>query len=100
MKVYENRMVIDVGGVYYYTTETTLRKSPKLAEMIDEWRIMPDADEIFFVDRDGVVFYHILSFLRSGSLSGMPKMCQHSLMIEAAFFQLRNMESQLTTMPT
>lgn len=92
--MYEQRFAVDVGGIYHYATENTLCKSVKLAGIIDTWKT-GNVDDVPFVDRDGVLFYHILAFLRNGSIGVVPPDITSSLMIEAAYFQLRDMEVQL-----
>lgn len=93
--MYDQRFVVDVGGIYHYTTEKTLRKSVKLGETIDAWKSSDRVDDVPFVDRDGVLFYHILAFLRNGTIGSVPPDITASLMIEAAYFHLRDMETQL-----
>lgn len=97
--VYQPRFVLDVGGVFHYSTEATLSKVPRIALVIREWK-QQEAEEFVvdsapFVDRDGILFYHILSFLRNRSISNIPPDMIGPLMIEAAYFQMRDMETQL-----
>merc|ERR1711988_1792501 len=55
---------LNVGGVKYQSTYETLCHSALFASLL---RMKPDKEEIF-VDRDGVPFKYILSFLRSISV--------------------------------
>ena len=66
--MYEPRTTIDVGGIMHYARESTLRKSSVISHILDKWRASENADEHPFIDRDGLIFYHILNFLRSGTV--------------------------------
>lgn len=59
---------IDVGGSIFKTTPLTLRKSPFLAALLDQSDNFAtrDCNDRLFIDRDPVLFGHILKFLRSG----------------------------------
>ena len=88
------RMYINVGGFVYDTTAETLRKSPKLKELIDQ-----NADGELFVDRDGVAFGYVLSFLRNNAVFHIDDRDYiEFLMSEAVFYGLKRMESQLASM--
>mmetsp|Transcript_123255 Transcript_123255/g.343146 ORF Transcript_123255/g.343146 Transcript_123255/m.343146 type:complete len:440 (+) Transcript_123255:148-1467(+) len=59
-----NRIVVlNVGGEYFTTSFATLKKCPKLADVISR---PPGPDGSYFVDRDGHCFGEVLNFLRDG----------------------------------
>ncbi|KAJ1389975.1 BTB/POZ protein, partial [Ochromonadaceae sp. CCMP2298] len=65
---FESVVKLDVGGVRYTTTLTTLRRFPD--SMIGcmfsgRHALSKGEDGYFFIDRDGTHFRHILNFLRS-----------------------------------
>ncbi|KAJ1411616.1 BTB/POZ protein, partial [Ochromonadaceae sp. CCMP2298] len=65
---FESVVKLDVGGVRYTTTLTTLRRFPD--SMIGcmfsgRHALSKGEDGYFFIDRDGRHFYHILNFLRA-----------------------------------
>lgn len=97
--MYEARTTIDVGGIMHYSRESTLRKSPVISHILDKWRASGNADEHPFIDRDGLIFYHILNFLRSGTVV-VPddKHLLTVLSLEAAYFKLKTMETQIVAM--
>lgn len=90
-------ILLDVGGVQYKTTRATLRSVP--GSMLDamfsgrhEDRLDPDEDGCIFIDRDGVLFGHIIAFLRQPSsledINSLPEREQKGLMREADYFGL------------
>ena len=90
--------MIEVGGVVYASCLETLRKSPTLANLIDE---LPP-EEMLFLDRDPQSFAYILNFLRTGVVyvSTDDRSYIELLKGEAAFYGLCGMESQLSEMLT
>ncbi|KAJ1422541.1 BTB/POZ protein [Ochromonadaceae sp. CCMP2298] len=65
---FESVVKLDVGGVRYTTSLTTLRRFPD--SMIGcmfsgRHALSKGEDGYFFIDRDGRHFHHILNFLRS-----------------------------------
>jgi len=66
---------IDVGGTIFKTTPSTLCKSPFLAALVDQSEkfITRDSNDRIFVDRDPILFGHILKFLRSGQWPSFDK---------------------------
>lgn len=87
---------LNVGGVYYTTTLTTLTKNRPdalLARMFDSsTSLVRDTKGRCFVDRDGVLFRYVLDFLRNGRLV-LPEAFQETerLRQEAEFFRLPDM---------
>ncbi|KAI7906730.1 uncharacterized protein BX663DRAFT_497447 [Cokeromyces recurvatus] len=67
-KLQEERIKLNVGGQLYETSLSTLRKDPNsmLAIMFNEngGTIIQDADNSYFIDRDGTYFRLILNYLR------------------------------------
>lgn len=60
---------LNVGGILYSTTLQTIKKYPNsmLNRMFDdEWMKNKQDDKPIFIDRDGIPFRNILSFLRDG----------------------------------
>ena len=82
-------VALDVGGVYFETTEFTLSKCEVLRKNCEN-------NDSMFVDRDPSLFTYVLNYLRNGVV------CVHSdsalieiLLLEARYFQLPSMEAQL-----
>jgi hypothetical protein len=62
-----NKVHLDVGGHKFITSPPTLTSVPDtfLQSMFSgTTRSPPDGDGVFFIDRDGDHFRHILSYLR------------------------------------
>lgn len=97
--MYEPRTTIDVGGITHYARESTFRKSSVISHILDKWRASENADEHPFIDRDGLIFYHILNFLRSGTVVvSNDRHLLTVLSLEAAYFKLKPMETQIVAM--
>ncbi|EEB11324.1 BTB/POZ domain-containing protein kctd15, putative [Pediculus humanus corporis] len=87
---------LNVGGVFYTTSLTTLKKEPdSLLSNIFSGKQEPppkDAKGKYFLDRDGVLFRYVLDFLRNGSLV-LPESFREKerLVQEATYFRLPTM---------
>lgn len=93
-KDYKTSLVtLNVGGYLYITQKQTLTKYPdSFLEGIINGKIMCpfDADGHYFIDRDGLLFRHILNFLRNGELLLPEGFRENQLLAhEADFFQLK-----------
>lgn len=82
---------LNIGGQVYLTTQSTLNRSDlrsKLHGSLLQQRAR-DAQGNFFFDMDGVVFRHILNYLRTGELS-LPENFEEFdlLMVEEEVFEL------------
>eukprot|EP01032_Pedospumella_encystans_P010209 gene10209-11949_t len=67
-QTFEPKVKLDVGGVKFTTSLTTLRRFPDtmLGAMFSGRHALPvDEDGYHFIDRDGTHFGHILNYLRS-----------------------------------
>lgn len=102
---------LNVGGVHYTTTLSTLTKDPDslLGQMFSgRWRpggvspagppppVLRDSKGKYFIDRDGVLFRYTLDFLRNQKLT-LPENfheCER-LKQEADYFQMAEMKSTL-----
>lgn len=92
-----SRYFIDVGGVIFATTRSTLSKCPALDRMMKEHDGVKEQDKApLFVDRDGYYFQYVLNFLRNNSIASIDASVVEALLNEAAFFKLKEMERQLT----
>ena len=79
---------LNVGGIIYVTTKTTLCKSPYFAGSLSEkFSVDVDRKGNIFIDRNGEYFGYILEFLRSG-YTIIPKKLQLPIQIESDFFQI------------
>lgn len=83
---------LNVGGKKYTTALTTLLKdsSSKLYEMFSGL-VPPHRDKggVFYIDRDGRVFHHILNWLRDGSVPiGLSRVDRLELLRETKFYRL------------
>ena len=96
-------VILDVGGVRYSTTYATLTLYPDsmLGRMFGGGLPLKiNRDGAVFIDRNGVLFEHILDFLRWGRLSlprPFPRM--EALKHEADFFQITPLIQALNDHP-
>ncbi|KAK0393922.1 hypothetical protein QR680_000471 [Steinernema hermaphroditum] len=56
------RVVLDIGGTHFVTTDSTLKRIPNLFQ-----DATPDDYGVIFVDRDPNYFSYVLNFMRDGS---------------------------------
>ena len=98
------RIVLDVGGMHFSTSRSTLTKYPEsmLGIMFSgrhDLETMQCKDGSFFIDRDGTYFRHILNYLRDGEevIESFPKSPDvlSELLREAKFYQLDGLVSML-----
>ena len=91
------KIVLDVGGMHFSTSRSTLTKYPEsmLGIMFSgrhDLETMQCKDGSFFIDRDGTYFRHILNYLRDGEevIESFPKSPDvlSELLREAKFYQL------------
>jgi hypothetical protein len=99
-KIFEIGEVItlNVGGVIYVTTKSTLRKfrPTMLSSMFSgRHRLVQDKDGHFFLDRNGRAFTHVLNFLRNGQLPLVSIEMLHELKIESDFFAIETLSRLL-----
>jgi len=105
---------LNVGGIYYATTPATLTRYtdsrlPELLMSPDDVTesgsdgtsplvVSADANGQRFVDRDGEMFRYVLEYARTGSVI-LPDGFTHRrrLLVEAEFFRLSGMMSELAT---
>ena len=108
-KFQSNRVRLDVGGMKFTTSLTTLTSDPTsmLAIMFSgRHRLVRDRDDVgkddvdgvYFIDRDGTHFRHVLNYLRDGGGAKdggcLPRNEQalRELLVEAEFYQLTGLQ--------
>jgi len=89
------RVNIDVGNVFYSTTRATLEREKSNVFALILNQTMEDEPNVPFIDRDGMLFNHILNYLRNGTISLTDPVLIDMLMCEATFYGLRQLEMQL-----
>ncbi|ELR13903.1 K+ channel tetramerization subfamily protein [Acanthamoeba castellanii str. Neff] len=95
-----SRVKLDVGGVHFTTSLTTLMTEPDsmLAAMFSgRHELEKDDDGRVFIDRDGELFNYVLQYLREGELDlfQLPSGVKQRLKREAAFYCLPKLEEKL-----
>jgi len=92
---------LDVGGYKFSTTLTTLTSDPNsmLAAMFSgRFPVEKNEEGCVFIDRDGRYFYHILNWLRNGTLPPFESPGEHeSLLMEAKYYQIASLVEFLCT---
>jgi len=94
---------LNVGGVKYQTTLTTLAKYKHglLYKMFDgSFSKKANKDGSYFIDRNGKHFDYILDYLRNGKLNivGADSYLLHHLLIEADYYQIHPLMEHLQFM--
>ncbi|KAH8740792.1 hypothetical protein FG386_002754 [Cryptosporidium ryanae] len=103
----DKKIKVNVGGVYYETTNTTLLSingnksyfSAFLSNLERDKKNVIDNEEYeIFIDRNGMLFQYILDYLRTGSTVTVPNKIHiiKGLMIEADYYMLDNLSLLLT----
>jgi hypothetical protein len=93
---------LNVGGMLYATTLTTLTQDPQsmLARMFSgNIGLTQDANGNYFIDRDGTYFRYILNYLRDGALSYYPPEIHDELLAEAKYYQIQSLIACLEKTP-
>lgn len=91
---------LNVGGVKYMTRLSTLKRYPDsmLAALFSgRYRVDKDADGNYFLDSNGVLFGHLLEYLRNGLIP--PKEHAVALYREASYYGLHELVDKLQYMP-
>tara|TARA_B100000482_G_C12612607_1_gene299749 strand:+ start:3143 stop:3565 length:423 start_codon:yes stop_codon:yes gene_type:complete len=92
----DTKICVDVGGILFYTFESTLRKSPYFQIHLTNEKIQ---SQYIFIDRDAFTFNYILTYLRTGTILNCEDKFTHDCLKEdAKFFKLENMEKSLLHM--
>jgi hypothetical protein len=85
---------LDVGGIRYATTKTTL------GDLFEHPSVTKQPHGRFFIDRDGKLFRYVLQFLRDGdirdTIAGMKAIDIPGLKREAFFFDLGPLKEQIS----
>lgn len=84
---------LNVGGVFFYTTRTTLNLCESTLKSIVNAR--PDEVE-FFIDRDPSLFRYILNWLRGVPCLPMEPHLREELWYEADFYGILEMGARLS----
>jgi len=97
-----NIVKLNVGGVKYYTTRSTVSKyqDSMLGAMFNENHILSNVDEngYYFIDRNGKLFEHVLEFLRCGELVLSTNFNDlERLKKEAEFYQIQPLIEAVST---
>jgi len=85
-------LVLNVGGVYYYTSRETLSHSPYFA------RLLTEPEWYAFIDRDAKHFRIVLNWLRGcRSAQSLPRQeeCISELLDEAEFYAMDELATTL-----
>ena len=87
----DETVVLNVGGIFYTSTKTTLCRSPLLKQLL-----LDNSGELF-IDRDPSSFFFILNYLRTGLIIQDPvdKHYVNFLINEAHIYGLNKMVEQL-----
>ncbi|XP_061744155.1 uncharacterized protein LOC133543550 [Nerophis ophidion] len=91
---------MDVGGQMYTSSLATLGRYPesRIGRLFDgsEPVVLDRLKRRYFIDRDGVMFRHVLNFLRTSKLLLPDDFQEYSLLYEeASFFQLAPLQAEL-----
>lgn len=91
IKPIESVVTLNVGGQTYTTSlQTLVKEESMLAAMFSgRYKLTPDKDGNYFIDRDGLHFRTILNYLRTGILIPPTNPDLHKeLLLEAEFYQI------------
>lgn len=81
-----DKVVLNVGGVNFTTTQTTLQNAPApslfAAMFSGRHTLTADQNGHYFIDRDGRHFHDILNYLRDGTFSYPPDGSDYKYLLE------------------
>jgi hypothetical protein len=92
------KVLLDVGGVFYTTSLTTLTSQPDsmLAGMFSgRFPLEKDENDRIFIDRSGALFGIILDWLRNGTLPSLQAQEKQRLLKEADYYGLQQLIKEL-----
>jgi hypothetical protein len=92
---------LNIGGQLFEADVATLTRDPYsvLAACCREKPVIsPNADGIFFFDRDWWLFRHILAFLRSSALPNELETLKE-LYVEASFYRMESLQRAIENIP-
>lgn len=98
-----NWIKLNVGGTYFSTSKTTLKKYPDciLYELVRDpgEKLSPFLDETgaVLIDRDPKYFSVILEYLRSGDFYFCSSICESAIRAEAKYFNLPQLAELVTS---
>lgn len=96
---YDNKIKLNVGGQIFFTTLSTLTRTPSFFQGMfsGSFTLERDANDAYFIDRDPTYFRYVLNFLRDGSvdISEMTLTDKKSLLSEAKYYQVPALIQQL-----
>lgn len=100
-----NIVTLIVGGKKYQTTKNTLKKHPRFLKGLysNEFGTkLEEPSQTYFIDRDPVLFVHIMRFLRDSAVHPDLKdvLLYKQLEREASYFCLNNMVVKIKSMIT
>ena len=94
-----NIIKLNVGGVRYMTTYTTLSVAGKnaITALIDNVQAglvstTMDEDGYIFLDRCGFTFASVLAYLRSGTITPTPTVSREQVLVELDYFSINLQE--------
>jgi len=98
---FKNKIKLDVGGQIFATSMKTLVQIPGtfFSEMMSGLhKVEMDKDGCYFIDRDPIVFRHILNFLRGNipDLSTLSQSDLTALKSDAEFYQLTKLQDMIS----
>lgn len=100
----EKIVTLNVGGKKYQTTKITLKKHPRFLKGLhsNEFGTHLQESESYFIDRDPVLFVHIMRYLRESAIHQDLKdiMLYKQLEREATYFCLTNMVVKIKALIT
>ncbi|KAG1453136.1 hypothetical protein G6F56_007647 [Rhizopus delemar] len=88
---------LNVGGVKFRTFKTTLQGATFFLNMFDQKKHTLNEKEEMFIDRDGVLFEHILDFLRVGDITSISEDLHllHQLLEESKYYGIPTLEKEI-----
>ncbi|KAF2072806.1 hypothetical protein CYY_005880 [Polysphondylium violaceum] len=91
---------LNIGGVLFETTRTTLNQSPFFNKVFSgEIKVQKSEGNSYFIDRDGTHFNYVLAYLRDGS-NEIPESIKNQVKKEMVYYQIGFLDSQIGNLDT
>ncbi|CAG2254366.1 KCNC1 [Mytilus edulis] len=84
------KVIIDIGGQTFVTKRSTLQRYPdtKLANISETCEHFDKTTEVYYFDRNPLIFHSVLDYYRTGKLHFLSNICAEQIRDELQFWEI------------